>query len=85
MIPFWRIKAEIAPIAMASYADLVRMGNLPKAVRKEWETKDLYFWTPAFKIRPKIFLRLNTQLAIAQPDPPPLKKTFTHRKKKDRF
>ncbi|MCP4722479.1 MAG: hypothetical protein GY860_23720, partial [Desulfobacteraceae bacterium] len=74
MIPFWRIKAEISPIAMASYADLVRMGNLPKAVQKKWETQDLYFWAPAFKIRPKIFLRLNTQLAITQPDPPLEKK-----------
>jgi len=74
MIPFWKIKAEITPFAMESYADLVRMGNLPKSIQPEWEDQELYFWTPAFKIRPKVFLRLNTQLAIAQPVPALAKK-----------
>lgn len=69
MIPFWKMKADITPIKMASYADLVRMGNLPKALQAKWENQALYFWAPAFKLSPKIFLRLNTRLAIAQPDP----------------
>ncbi len=69
MVPFWKIKATIPPIPLSSYADLARMGNLPKAIRPEWETQNLHFWAPAFKIRPKVFLRLNTALAIAQPDP----------------
>ncbi len=74
MIPFWKIKADITSITLKSYADLVRMGNLPKSIQPEWEDQELYFWIPAFKIRPKVFLRLNTQLAIAQPTPPLEKK-----------
>jgi hypothetical protein len=75
MIPFWKIKVDLPPIPIQTYADLVRMGNLPKAIQPEWENQPLYFWTPAFKLQPKIFLRLSTQLAIAQPDPP-LEKTL---------
>jgi len=45
------------------------MGNLPKAIQPEWENKSLYFWVPAFKLQPKIFLRLSTQFVISQPDP----------------
>ena len=74
MVPFWKIKASIPPIPLSSYADLARIGNLPKAIRPEWETQNLYFWAPAFKIRPKVFLGLTTALAIAQPDPPLEKK-----------
>ncbi len=74
MVPFWKIKAPIAPIAMASYADLVRTGNLPKVVQPEWENQALFFWAPAFKIRPRTFLGLTTRLAIVQPDPPLEKK-----------
>jgi hypothetical protein len=70
MIPFWKIQSTISPIEMATYADLVRMGNLPKAIQPQWENQGLDFWAPAFKLRPKIFLRLNTQFAIAQPNPP---------------
>lgn len=69
MVPFWKIEAKISSMAISSYADLVRMGNFPKKIRPEWEERPLYFWTPAFKIRPEIFLRLNTALAIVQPDP----------------
>ncbi len=69
MIPFWKIKADLSPIAIKTYADLVRMGNLPKAIQPEWENKSLYFWAPAFKLQPKIFLRLSTQFVISQPDP----------------
>lgn len=74
MIPFWKIKADLSPIVMKTYADLVRMGNLPKAIQPEWENQTLYFWAPAFKLQPKIFMRLSTQFAIAQPDPPLEKK-----------
>jgi hypothetical protein len=70
MIPFWKIRADLTPIAMKTYADLIRMTNLPKASRPEWENQPLYFWVPAFKLQPKIFLRLNALLTIAQPDPP---------------
>ncbi len=70
MVPFWKITADISPLAMKTYADLVRMGNLPKAIQPEWENQALCFWAPAFKLQPKIFLRLTTQFAIAQPDPP---------------
>jgi hypothetical protein len=37
-------------------------------VREEMKNKKLYFWAPAFKIRPKVFLRLSRQLLTAQPD-----------------
>jgi hypothetical protein len=78
MVPFWKIQATIPPLPLDSYADLARMGNLPKAIQPEWETKSLYFWAPAFKIRPKIFLGLNKALAVAQPDPPLEKKIRKH-------
>ncbi len=69
MIPFWKMNVNISPIALESYADLVRMGNLPRAIQPDWENQSLHFWTPAFKIRPNVFLRLNSQLAITQPNP----------------
>lgn len=73
-IPFWKIKARISPLALASYADLARMGNLSPTMKPK--DQDLYFWAPAFKIQPKIFLRTCTQLVLAQPDPPLEKKIW---------
>jgi hypothetical protein len=69
MVPFWKISARISSFSLSSYADLVRLGNLPRALQPEWENQALFFWAPAFKIRPRIFLRLATQLAACQPDP----------------
>jgi len=65
--PFWRIKADISGIQLASYADLVRVANLPKAIQKGWDKIDFYFWVPGFKVRPKTFLRLLSQTTTAQP------------------
>ncbi|WP_022667038.1 hypothetical protein [Desulfospira joergensenii] len=70
MVPFWKIRARISPMILSSYADLARQANLPKTITTEWENQPLFFWSPAFKIQPKIFLRLLTQMVIAQPDPP---------------
>jgi len=68
LLPFWRIEADISGVDLASYADLVRLANLPRAVQPGWEKQPFAFWTPAFKIRPKIFLRLGKQLSLTQPE-----------------
>jgi hypothetical protein len=57
-LPFWRIKADVSGVDLAVYADLVRLANLPKAVQSQWETTPFHFWSPAFKVRPRVFLRL---------------------------
>lgn len=70
MVPFWRISANISPMNLASRADLARMANLPLAIARDWEQKPVHFWSPAFKVRPDIFLRLLGQLTSAQLEPP---------------
>jgi hypothetical protein len=66
-LPFWRIAADVSGIPLASYADLARAANLPRAPRPEWEQIGLRFWGPAFKVRPQFYLRLATSVTINQP------------------
>ena len=66
-LPFWRMEADISGASLNSFADLVRLGNLPRVVRPDWEDIPFYFWSPAFKVRGDIFHRLCLQLAYAQP------------------
>ncbi|MFH0845743.1 MAG: hypothetical protein V1930_09710 [Pseudomonadota bacterium] len=56
-LPFWRIKAETSGIELDSYADLIRVANLPRVVKEEDGEKPFHFWSPAFKVRPDDFLR----------------------------
>lgn len=69
MVPFWRIQARISGLPLSSMADLARLANLPRAILPEWEQQDLFFWAPAFKVRPRIFLGLTSRLTLGQPDP----------------
>jgi len=69
-IPFWQMKAAVAGIDISSYADLVRIANLPKALQPQWEHRQLLFWAPAFKIQPNLFLRLAQQMTLLQPEAP---------------
>ncbi|MBW2427486.1 MAG: hypothetical protein JRF56_00895 [Deltaproteobacteria bacterium] len=66
-LPFWRIKADISGLELNSYADLVKVANLPRAFQDGWQDIAFRFWIPAFKVRPRIFLRLASQLTVVQP------------------
>jgi hypothetical protein len=66
-LPFWRIKADISGISLASYTDLVREANLPKAVQPGMPDPAFHFWALAFKVRPKFFLKLSQTMTLSQP------------------
>ncbi|MFQ5444886.1 MAG: hypothetical protein ACE5EK_09750, partial [Nitrospinales bacterium] len=40
---------------------------LPKVARKGWKEMKFHFWTPAFKVRPQLFLRLSTYMTLSVP------------------
>ncbi len=65
-MPFWRITASSVGIGINSVADYIRATNQPRVPQKEWEAIPMNFWCPAFKIRPKIFLQLASQLTNSQ-------------------
>lgn len=66
-LPFWRIKTNITGIELESYADLVKLANLPKIIKKQWHDVPFCFWSPAFKIRPQTFLPLVSKMTLTQP------------------
>ena len=65
-LPFWRVKAEVSGVELKSYADLIRMANLPKVAKDRDADIDFRFWIPAFKVRPQMFMRLAGNFTIAQ-------------------
>lgn len=65
-LPFWRMAVTAHGVDIDSFADFIRLTNQPRVVAREWESWPMVFWSPAFKIRPKAFLRLSKQLTISQ-------------------
>ena len=66
-LPFWRIKADITGLQLDSYADLVKVANLPKVVQDGMHAERFHFWGLAFKVRPQNYLRLATSITLSQP------------------
>ncbi|BBO73520.1 hypothetical protein DSCW_09370 [Desulfosarcina widdelii] len=66
-LPFWRIRSDVSGLDLGSYADLVKVANLPKVAQPGWDRVPFYFWGPAFKVRPRSFLRLTQQMTLSQP------------------
>lgn len=64
-LPFWKFKVNCQGIKLENFADLARFMNLPVAPQTAWQEREISLWTPAFKVRPKIFLRLAAQLSGA--------------------
>jgi hypothetical protein len=77
-LPFWRMSVACEGVTLRSRADLARLMNVPVTGRPEWESQEICFWSPAFKINPLLFLRLAQQITVFQPKeelqkvPPPL-------------
>jgi hypothetical protein len=66
-LPFWRIQTDVSPIALETYADLVKAANLPKVVQPGWDRTPFYFWNPAFKVRPQSYLTIASNVTLNQP------------------
>ena len=63
---FWRITGRIPALDINSFADFIRRTNQPMLVKSSWEQQKMSFWIPAFKLRPKVFLRVGRQATIGQ-------------------
>jgi len=65
-IPFWKIRAKTNGVDIDSFADFINLTNQPVVINDIHETMPMNFWSPAFKIRPKMFLNLARQFTIKQ-------------------
>jgi hypothetical protein len=65
-LPFWRIGAKISGIDLDSYADLVKIANLPGAIKPDWQEIPFHFWALGFKFRPKMF-SFASKITFCQP------------------
>ncbi len=65
-LPFWRIYASVQGLKLNTFADFIRLTNQPRVVRPPMENQEMSFWTPAFKVRPKVYLNLSRQLTLSQ-------------------
>lgn len=68
LLPFWRFRAEMGGIELNTYAELVKLANLPRVVEGPVANRQFHFWVPAFKVNPKLFLRLARLMTLAQPE-----------------
>lgn len=66
-LPFWQMKLKVEGLRLETYADLVKVANLPKAPAEIWTRTPFYFFAPAFKINPALFLRWCRQLTATPP------------------
>jgi hypothetical protein len=66
-LPFWKIRAEVPRLQLATRADLIRLANAPRVVRAGMENESLEYYIPAFKVHPQLFLRLARSFTLIQP------------------
>lgn len=71
-LPFWNLRFRSKGFRLETWADLIRLTNLPRALLPWMESAAFSFRVPAFKIRPELFLNLSAQVSLYQPDAPEL-------------
>jgi DNA-directed RNA polymerase subunit M/transcription elongation factor TFIIS len=65
-LPFWQIRISIQGHVLRSFGDFLRFTNQPLVTLPKYDKLPLDFWIPAFKINPKAFLQIASQLTVAQ-------------------
>lgn len=65
-LPFWQIAFSTAGYVLKSFGDYLRFTNQPVVSPAKYDTQPLIFWIPGFKINPKAFLQIASQLTVAQ-------------------
>jgi hypothetical protein len=71
-LPFWNLGVKTGGFRLQTWADLIRLTNLPRALLPWMESAAFSFRVPAFKIRPELFLNLAAQVSLYQPEAPEL-------------
>jgi predicted RNA-binding Zn-ribbon protein involved in translation (DUF1610 family) len=70
-VPFWKITVREEGGGISTHADFMQIIHPLLVKKRGGEDKALFFWLPAFKVRPGEFLRLATQMTIHPPDGEP--------------
>ncbi len=65
--PFWRIKADISILNLKSYADLIKIANLPIAVKDAYHKTGFRLWGLGFKVSPSRLINLARSITLSQP------------------
>jgi len=74
-MPFWKLQIEFSRLECSTHAHLMKIANIPKIIKKPEITNKtdkqptLYFYIPAFKLNPKLFLRIGRQTTLAGIEP----------------
>jgi len=70
-LPFWNLRFRSKGFRLQTWADLIRLTNLPRAIMPWMESTAFTFRVPAFKIRPELFLNLSARISLVQPEATP--------------
>jgi hypothetical protein len=65
-LPFWKISANSEGVKIDSFSDFISITNQPRVLQNGWGNEVMSYWSPAFKIRPKLFLNLARQFTVSQ-------------------
>ena len=65
-LPFWRIEVEAKGIKLKSMAHFLKLTNQPVVIKEKHEDRMMEFWIPAFKLRPKTFLKIAKSATLLQ-------------------
>jgi hypothetical protein len=66
MLPFWKVSFTTEGTMLRDFGDFLRFTNQPLAPHRQNQPQPLSFIIPAFKLNPKSFLQLASQLTFGQ-------------------
>ncbi len=66
LLPFWKVEFAVKEQGLESFGDYIRFTNQPVVLSHRYDGRPLFFLVPAFKMNPKAFLQVASQLTVSQ-------------------
>ncbi|MCP3889196.1 MAG: hypothetical protein GY702_10035 [Desulfobulbaceae bacterium] len=66
LLPFWKVEFAVKELGIESFGDYIRFTNQPVVLSHHYDSRPLFFLVPAFKMNPKAFLQVASQLTVSQ-------------------
>jgi hypothetical protein len=65
-VPLWRMEIAGSNVSLGTRADFHRLVGIPRSILPVDENEPFFFWTPAFKSFPDLFLRIGKIFSMRQ-------------------
>ena len=63
-LPFWKMQPKVTGLKLTNFLQLAKLANLPRVHDASWVERGIFFWVPAFRLPPSLFVKFSRRMTL---------------------